>query len=526
MYQLIIADDEEIECRALEHKIRTGFPDILLLPSVYDGASLLKAVESFSPDIAIVDINMPGLNGLDAIEILKMKKLRLKVIINTSYSDFAYTQRALKFGASDYLLKPGSREELYAAIRKVLSELAEADMEKTRYQKSEATVENLYRIAAQKWLISLLFGEEDASCAALLMEKTPELSRGGYFTVWQPRFSSPEEEGYAAAGQKDERRESEILRLMQEYCTCIGCSYRAAYYLLLLKPDGNADKAGQEAIHSLLQHVLHKLGRDYSVGCSRYKGDMSQYADGVREAQAALRGLKRRGIAFFQFGKEEREDSAPFYSFAPEAASFLLLGRTEECLRETDIRISAMKVPASGNLYALRTQYALFLVDVVSLLDRHLCAEGKAFLRPLPWRSFGNAGTSSALASWVSESLQECARELSGKVREANIYVEKAILYIRENYQMDISLEDVAGRLGISSFYLSRLFTQCRDFSFVEFLTDMRLRKALTLLRDNRLNNKEICDLAGYTSTAYFYRVFKKYMGMTVGEMRESLQSE
>ena len=61
MYRLIIADDEMIECMVLEHMIRNHLKDqIELLDSVQDGISLLKAVENEKPDIAIVDINMPG----------------------------------------------------------------------------------------------------------------------------------------------------------------------------------------------------------------------------------------------------------------------------------------------------------------------------------------------------------------------------------------------------------------------------------------------------------------------------------
>lgn len=92
MYRLIIADDQPIECRALEHKIKSEFPDIQILPSVYDGIQLLKSVEEHRPDIAIVDINMPGLDGLEAIEILKMKKIDIKVVIHTSYSEFEYAR--------------------------------------------------------------------------------------------------------------------------------------------------------------------------------------------------------------------------------------------------------------------------------------------------------------------------------------------------------------------------------------------------------------------------------------------------
>ena len=77
MYRLMIADDQSIECRALEHKIQTEFENIEVLPSARDGIDFLKKAEEFKPDIAIVDINMPGLNGLETIEILKMRNINM-----------------------------------------------------------------------------------------------------------------------------------------------------------------------------------------------------------------------------------------------------------------------------------------------------------------------------------------------------------------------------------------------------------------------------------------------------------------
>ena len=62
--------------------------------------------DRYRPDIAIVDINMPGLTGLEALKILKLKSFSMKIIINTAYNDFAYIQEALALGASGYLLKP------------------------------------------------------------------------------------------------------------------------------------------------------------------------------------------------------------------------------------------------------------------------------------------------------------------------------------------------------------------------------------------------------------------------------------
>ena len=116
MYQIIIADDEAIECRALEMMIRNDFPMLQTLPSASNGAELIAGVRKYHPDIAVVDINMPQLSGLDAMELIRAENHEMKIIIVTAYSEFDYARRALKLGVADYLLKPVDRKTFRETI--------------------------------------------------------------------------------------------------------------------------------------------------------------------------------------------------------------------------------------------------------------------------------------------------------------------------------------------------------------------------------------------------------------------------
>lgn len=92
---------------------------------------------------------------------------------------------------------------------------------------------------------------------------------------------------------------------------------------------------------------------------------------------------------------------------------------------------------------------------------------------------------------------------------------------MEQNYMKDISLDEVAEYAGISSFYLSRLLKQKNNSTFVEMLTDIRIREAILMLRQKDVRIKEIGKRVGYLNPTYFYKVFKKNTGMTVGEMKE-----
>lgn len=95
--------------------------------------------------------------------------------------------------------------------------------------------------------------------------------------------------------------------------------------------------------------------------------------------------------------------------------------------------------------------------------------------------------------------------------------------FIRSNYQKDISISDTADYFNVSESYLSRLFREETDYSFHEYLTVYRIRKACEMLMDTSVRIYEVAQSVGYKDQRYFSIVFKKYMGMSPGHFKEKL---
>ena len=95
--------------------------------------------------------------------------------------------------------------------------------------------------------------------------------------------------------------------------------------------------------------------------------------------------------------------------------------------------------------------------------------------------------------------------------------------YIKENYKRDISAGDVAGILGYSDVYFSKIFKQLFDDTFINFLTNLRIEKAKVLLKDVSFNIKEVGASVGYTDSNYFTKVFKRAVGMSPSEYRGNI---
>ena len=123
MYQLIIADDEPTIRNGLSQLIPTFGLPLTLAGTAADGRSALALIERVRPDLMLIDINMPYLNGLELVERALSAVPRSKTIIISGYDQFEYVRRALQLGVFDYLLKPINRAVLASTLADALRSL-------------------------------------------------------------------------------------------------------------------------------------------------------------------------------------------------------------------------------------------------------------------------------------------------------------------------------------------------------------------------------------------------------------------
>ncbi|MDR1932884.1 MAG: response regulator [Spirochaetales bacterium] len=123
MYKLLIADDEEIEREAIKmFVLRAGLP----VGEIFEtggGNETVTAALKHSPDIMILDINMPGISGLDALEKIRGAGCRVKTVISTAYDQFDFAVRALQLGAADFLVKPVKQDILVSCLTHIIEYL-------------------------------------------------------------------------------------------------------------------------------------------------------------------------------------------------------------------------------------------------------------------------------------------------------------------------------------------------------------------------------------------------------------------
>lgn len=130
---------------------------------------------------------------------------------------------------------------------------------------------------------------------------------------------------------------------------------------------------------------------------------------------------------------------------------------------------------------------------------------------------------SEMLRGWFIDKMGQAVREVANNMEmQSGGIINQAKAYIQANFQKEISLDDVSRAVDISPYYFSKIFKEETGENFIEFLTSIRMEKAKELLSGSGLSMKEICAQVGYADPNYFSRTFKKNVGLTPTEYKES----
>jgi len=161
MYQLLIVEDEPIDREAIKLMIQINSQEIA---GIYEAGNALEAMEIFdrvNPDLVIMDINLPGINGLDTIKTLQGKKALCKFIILSAHNEFQYAQAALKLSVHDYILKPAKMEIIAASLRSAIKSLEADSLEEKSERRLRDRVDSILPVVENDCLRAMIAEKTD-----------------------------------------------------------------------------------------------------------------------------------------------------------------------------------------------------------------------------------------------------------------------------------------------------------------------------------------------------------------------------
>ncbi|THF76744.1 response regulator [Cohnella fermenti] len=537
MYKALLVDDELLVRTNLKLMLDWRQHGFALCGEAANGAEALEIVERENPDLVVSDLRMPVMDGLQLSDELARRFPRCRMVMLSNYDDFDYVKGTLRNGAVDYLLKHRlNPEELGATLFRV-KDVLDARPWQAGGERPDA---NQFLALRTRFIAQLIAG----------FHYSPEEFEHHVQTLnlkLDPRHLVPvilSIDNYRARQSRATLKATElerfsILNIVEEILGELGngavCHIGGDRFAILisfpgLRSESAVDRSVGDAISRIagcLRTFLN-LSASFSIGPSC--PTPTHIPQGYAQAEKQLQDR-------FHLGKSVVLRSA---SFVKDSGSFAGLEiETEKsmtsCLRTRD---SAGLFAVLDDLFARIKAAALSMNgcqllfnDLLSLLHRAF-REIRSDLSMLyadavpPHERLAAFETLEEVKGWFHSLFAryfDLARaDENGSYSD---YTVQAIRYIRSHLSDNISLTQVADRIGISGAYLSTLFKNEVNIGFAEYLSDARLDRAKSYLEDGREDLKDIAALCGFNSTSYFFKTFKKKTGMTPSEFARGPRS-
>ncbi|SES72657.1 two-component system, response regulator YesN [Salinibacillus kushneri] len=466
----IIVEDEYLERKAMRKFLEESFTD-LTVEEAPNGRIAIEQAREFHPDFMIVDIRMPGIDGLEAIKTIQQQAPQMKFIIASAYDSFEYAKKAMKLGVKEYILKPSKKEETIKAISRIQTEIQQ---EKQTEQREE-------RLAKEHFLLKIMQYEIDETLRRLKREHFSDVKSGCFF-VLEPIDDENWERVHAYVEQRN--KDHIIIHKQNDQLT-----------MLLLSVE-HLQKSDMLSLARTL-HLL--LEADVYIGIGFPYSQLKDFSTSYYEAvKASKQLLSSKQVGYGYYREKQGHNKAAINT--DQFLSDLQMGNVQEAKAAIKQLLSILNPQETQELY-FKVKHKLEAMGI-DMTDIHLTDDKDE----KEWKKF----------------VEYCCLEIQ-QLHQSYRYIERAKEYIEEHYQNPISLEEVAQHVELSSNYFSNMFKEETGQTFVDYMTDIRLERAKQLLKENAFSLKEISFKVGYKDPNYFSRVFKKHEHLSPKQFQKQI---
>lgn len=528
MVKVLIADDEKKICRLIDMLCDWESLGMEICGYAHSGPAAIEMIQEERPDILIIDIRMPGCDGIEVIRRAREMNFSLEVIIISGYADFGYAKAAISHGVSAYLLKPIKKNELEEAVKQawisVEQERRRIEAGKKLYEYTEDEKLKKRRNLIFSLPLTAAPGEEE-EIAEINQQYSYHFVPGWFqFFVLQIHYSLKKCDKKAVEKTIDSFEKTirrELREICRDYEICV--SGNKCYVLC------NYEESQEEAFRKTARVIVNKLAAKrfemwkmtFSAALGKKVRHPSELWDSLESATEGLKEAVLEGCEKLLEAPKSSEGAEQDYStvidqFNRELTKSIDLCDEQLIQREIDKLKSVLEKEKniSGRDY----------INIVYLLGMHALTKSGSDSEEI--------GTFTE-RSELSKDLEELfgvlkeylsrivKKNLQAQMEDGRRPIRLAKQYIQNHYTEGITLEEVASIAGFSSSYFSGLLKREMGIGFSEYLTQLRMEKAKELLKGTNMNIKDICGQVGYSDLKHFNAAFKKYAGIKPGEYRK-----
>lgn len=524
MKKVFLVDDEIIIREGIRDRIDWTKEGYLYCGDAPDGEIALPLIEEIKPDILITDIKMPFMDGLELSKIVRQKLPSTKIIILSGHDEFQYAREALRIGVTEYCVKPVSASDLLELLQLTSKQIDIHNKERNEVEALKRKMDENQILSKEKLLSDLCFGlisTIDAMQAAAAM-KFSLLSR--YYTIVLAECDSIESVKQLFSAVYEEINEF-VHRELHPKERELHFRRNKKEHAWIVKGESPEDiKETLQHFTSLKTQAEKAFACTFTIGVGSIQDRLQGIPQAYTEAEEDknFQSLSRK-YQLSQF----KEDQEPFEHFIyldrNKFIDFLKLGHASDTDRFT--REYAVKLQNMDWRNAFYGYY--LLMDFTSTMIQYIQECYKEHERILTeiqqiQKKITQIHDGEAALEFIQTLIHTCISFREGLTDKHSNMIQKVKDFIGKNYNVvDLSLQMVSDHVNVSPGHLSTVFSHETGQTFIEYLTNTRIRKAMELLKSTHDKSYEIAYRVGYHDSHYFSNLFKKTTGMTTKDFRK-----
>ncbi|MCR5032428.1 MAG: AraC family transcriptional regulator [Lachnospiraceae bacterium] len=526
MFRILVADDEGIMRESIRSTIESNFGSDCELVTAKTGREVIELAESFRPDIAFVDIQMPGLSGIQAIKEVQQFNSNIVFVIITAYDRFAYAQEAVNLGVMEYMTKPINKKKIVDVCVRAMRQVEEARQKRSDDLRVREKLEIVIPMIENAFINNLL--QEDKTGAGrgyLDMLDIPQ--NYAYMAVLE--FGESDENGHLTNAVGSNVRANQAYHSLREivgdFFSCIIGPVMGNRIVLYIPVEN--EKTGYEQrveiitrIRNMVRRLEDNLELRFRVGIGNVR-EVSDIYLSYREAIRALTASEGHVVHIMDVNAAESKSDYPI----DLENHFYQMGLKSDITGCCSMGVELLEWMSEVGEYPFE-DCKVKVLELLLNLERRAQEAGTLSLEERHRGNYlselQNLGSISEVRSFLMHYIQEICSAIEGnKQKESERVVSRVVDHIREHFAEDITLDDVSRMVDISPYYFSKLFKQEMGVNYIEYLTDLRIQKAKEYMANPKYSIKEVCSMCGYSDPNYFSRIFKKYVGVSPSEYRQ-----
>ena len=536
MLNLLVVDDEKYLVQSLVATYDWESMGISSVHTAYCAKDALNILSTAVIHIMITDIRMPGNSGLELIEKARECSPATKCILLSGYSEFEYAKKAVKLHAEGYLLKPVKEAELTELVTRTVENIEREQRESQEKQQLLYVLDKYLPVMRDDFLMNLLQGESFLprefskrleSLGLDVRENTP-------FVMMIIRI----EQGFENYDDSDKSLVEYAVRNIGE--EIFGAEFSVwscrnvdkSLPFLIMPRDGSVRSGITEKLERcallLQESVTHFLKGEISILLSDWGTFPDDVYDFYRGLIAVFRAHPEKLDIFYMrdLKSEAAGKNAPLKSFwmFPMMWRLLEAGRwdaAEGKLRELTSEIDGLSGAKTDHLYQAAMILSFSFSWMLHIQGRPVREQ---FGKNLPEISGHEAVQSvQGLLKWGLRMIQMLKQNSEREAKSGSTFIIQQInRYVQTNFQNDISLQSIADHVFLHPAYVSKIYKSETGEGLSEYISRLRMEKAICLLRETNDKIGDISKKIGYQNPSHFSKLFRQYYDMTPEKYRES----